>query len=425
MARDPYDIRDIFEQMTMGLIASLRRNLTRHRDDELKEGFRWEMWQASKLRALAGYQRTNRKLIRSALKEAEQLTGAVIKESYDASIRRQESWWGRLWNRILKPFGLRKEMVTGQITVPQDINPKLPKPVKDYLDMSPPPREESFFRLNERKLDALQEGIQRDLRSTEGAIYRKMDDVYRQVVYRTSHYVAAGAKTIPQAVDMATKEFLERGINVIKYSDGRQVEIGAYAEMALRTVSQRATFMGEGHKRDEWGVYTVIMSAHDNCSPWCLPYQGTVMIDDVYTSISKEQAAQLSRDTGYVLLSYAMEQGAFHPACRHTLATYFPGISRLPDKPNDEKAERNYEAEQRQRYIERQIRKYKRLEAGSLDPGNQAKYSAKVREWQERMDKHMDDYPNLRRDRGREKVEGELSTKERLLLLEDSPVAWH
>ncbi len=162
------------------------------------------------------------------------------------------------------------------------------------------------------------------------------------------------------------------------------------------------------------------MSSHDNCSPWCLPYQGTVMIDDVYTSLTKEKALELKKKTGYELLSEAMKNGAFHPNCRHSLATFFPGISSLPQKADDKKALDNYNAEQKQRYYERQIRKYKRLEVGSLDEQNQSKYSAKVKEWQEKMRQHLAVNPQLRRDYWREKVEGGLTTKERSQVLKDA-----
>lgn len=126
------------------------------------------------------------------------------------------------------------------------------------------------------------------------------------------------------------------------------------------------------------------------------------MIDDVYTSISKEQAQQLAKETGYTLLFEAMREGAFHPNCRHTLATYFPGITQLPAPVDDETAKANYQAEQRQRYIERQIRRYKRLFTGSVEETNQAKYRAKVKEWEARLKHHLAENPQLRRDRTRE-----------------------
>lgn len=85
----------------------------------------------------------------------------------------------------------------------------------------------------------------------------------------------------------------------------------------------------------------------------------------------------------------------------------------MPEPADDEKAKRNYEAEQKQRYMERMIRMYKRLEAGTLDPETQAKYSRKVKEWQGKLREHTDKHPDLRRDRKREQIEGSLTHHER------------
>src|SRR5690606_39451748 len=123
-----------------------------------------------------------------------------------------------------------------------------------YEDLPRAAPETQFFGMNERKLEALQESVKNDLRQAEQGVLRKMDDVYRQVIYKAEVNMAAGAKTLDQAVDMATRDFLSKGINTIAYADGRRVNIASYAEMALRTASQRATFLGERKERQEWGV---------------------------------------------------------------------------------------------------------------------------------------------------------------------------
>jgi len=401
--RDPYDIVAIFEAMALDLIASLKRNFKRHKQEEIKEGFRWDRWQLVKLRSLASYRKANSRIVRRAFREAEKLTEDVLRESFAEGERTVE-------NEMKRLFGTERRAayeVTSEIRFPIDEKPRLMIP--DYEPGKVPyeqlPRaapESQFFGMNEKKLEALQESVKNDLIQAEQGVLRKMDDVYRQVIYKAEVNMAAGAKALDQAVDMATRDFLARGIDSITYSDGRKVNIASWAEMALRTASQRATFLGEGKKRDEWGVYTVVMSAHANCSPWCLPYQGTVMIDDVYTSITPEQAEQLAKEMKLVRLSEAMKEGVFHPNCRHTLSTYFPGISRLPEPVDDEVAVKLYKAEQYQRYIERNIRKYKRLAAGSLDEQNVERYKRKVSEWNARMEELLEAYPQLRRDRARE-----------------------
>lgn len=421
MAKDHYDIRVIFEEMTMNLIASMKRNLSKHQTWEEDEGFRWEQWQAAKLRGINEFRKANRLIIGEADRKAAEVIDVVVEDSFIQGARRQQSLWDRIVNTVLKPFGRQRVPAQAEILIPQNIKPVVPaSPPIPWEQLPEPVPEQEFFRLNEGKVKALQNAAKKDVSKANGGTLRKMDDVYRQVIFKAEMNMAAGAKTLDQAIDMATKDFLEQGIATVTYSDGRKVPVASYAEIALRTVSQRATFTAEGAKRDGWGVYTVVMSSHDNCSPWCLPFQGTVLIDDVYTSISKEQAEQLSRDTGYLLLSYAMEQNAFHPACRHTLATWFPGISQMPKPADPEKALESYEAEQKQRYMERQIRKYKRLELGSLDEANQAKYGAKVIEWQDRLKAHFAEHPQLRRDRRRDRIDGEVPAKDRKELLKNA-----
>ena len=248
------------------------------------------------------------------------------------------------------------------------------------------------------KVEVLIEAVTSDLEKAEHAAFRLANDVYRQTIYRAQIYLDTGTMTLKQAVDMATMDFLNQGINCVLYADGRRVNIASYAEMSLRTASQRATFMADGLKRDRWGIHTIFVSAHANACDLCIPWQGKILIDDVYSSGSRP------KDGNYPLLSEAIEAGLLHPNCRHTCATWFPGITQLPKVPDEKLARANYEAEQKQRYMERQIRKWKRREAGSLDPENQNAAKAKVREWQGKIREHLKENPQLRRDYWREKI---------------------
>lgn len=64
----------------------------------------------------------------------------------------------------------------------------------------------------------------------------------------------------------------------------------------------------------------------------------------------------------------------------------------------------NYKQEQRQRIIERNIIRYKRLAEGSINEDNKSMYKDKVKEWQEKMRDHIKANPQLRRQYHREKV---------------------
>ena len=63
-----------------------------------------------------------------------------------------------------------------------------------------------------------------------------------------------------------------------------------------------------------------------------------------------------------------------------------------------------YEAEQRQRALERQIRKWKRIEAGSIDEENKYKANKAIRNLEKQLREHLDKNKELRRNRNREKI---------------------
>lgn len=401
---DSYNLREIFQQMELDLIASLKRNFYRHKNEELKEGFQWEQWQLSKLRNIEKYRKQNEKIVGKYSDPIQKTIDNVLNESFKAGENRVTKFINQIKNWLGKYK--RKEAV---IEFPSDISssksqiPGMEK-LKDIVSRvinkpknNPPPQETNFFDMNDKKLKALTDSVQHDINVAQQSVLRKMDDVYRQTIFKTQVYMQSGATSLNQAIDMATKDFLDAGINSIVYKDGKRVNIAAYAEMALRTASQRATFLGEGKKRDEWGLHLVVVSAHANTCKLCLPWQGKILIDDVFSNGTKE-------DGDYPLLSEAMKEGLLHPNCRHTLATYFPGITKLPEVPDEDTANSNYKAEQQQRAIEREIRRWKRREAGSLDDKDVQMAKDKVKELQAKLRQHLKDNPELRRDYGREKI---------------------
>lgn len=98
------------------------------------------------------------------------------------------------------------------------------------------------------------------------------------------------------------------------------------------------------------------------------PWQGKVLIDDIFSNPSERYIEQYK--TKYKLLSEVIEKQFLYPNCRHTISTYFEEITTLPKVPDGKEAIKGYETEQKQRTLERQIRKWKRFEAGSMDTEN-------------------------------------------------------
>lgn len=382
---DAYNLRHIFEEMELDLVRSLRRNMKRHEMEEEEEGFRWEMWQRAKLRNLQKYRQENKKIVDKISPEVERIVDEALEDNY----LRGQNLFNRIWNKIKSVFFKQKRV-------------QFPRNIAHHKISTPPPPENDFFGVNNRKMQIMRETVNHDLKKAQHAVLRRMDDIYKQTVYRAEMNMTAGAKTLDQAIDMATREFLNAGIDCIEYKNGHRVNIASYAEMALRTASHRAVLLGEGKKRDEWGIHTVVVSAHANTCPLCAPWQGKVLVDDVFSHGTPEEAKEL----GYPLLSDAIRAGLLHPNCRHTISTYFPGITKLPEVPDVDKAVGTYKAEQRQRELERKIRKWKRKAEGSLSPENVSFANEKVRQYQKELRIHLDKNPELRREYNREKTRG-------------------
>lgn len=390
-----YDIRKIFEQMELDLISSMHRAFYFHQSEQAKEGFEWEQWQLTKLREMEKYRKRNKDIVDSYSKPIQQAIDRELRGNYSKGENRFKTFLDKV-----KGFFRWKSKSHSSIEFPEDIQEV--QTVREYIhkELGRPgavPQETNFFGVNDKKLEALIKTVNEDLNKAQYSVLRKMDDVYRQTIFKSHMYLQNGVKTLPQAIDMATKDFLAKGIDSITYKNGARVNIASYAEMCLRTANHRATLLGEGKKRDEYGIHTVVVSAHANTCPKCEPWQGKVLIDDVFSHGTK-------LDGDYPLLSEAVTAGLLHPNCRHSITTFFPGITNLPKVPDGKEAIKLYEAEQKQRYLERQIRKWKRIETGSVDEENKIKAANNVRKLQNRLKQHIKDNNELRINNSRTEI---------------------
>lgn len=355
---DDYDITAAFEAIENELIASMMRNMSRHRAEETKEGYEWSMWQAEQLKALEKYKRENQKRYKKQFKNINKQIAVLIQQARQEGNMEQEI---KILQAIKKGW-----KVHGKNGSPR-----------------PKSMTAEFFRLNGRKLAALIEATVHDMQEAEKAILRKAEDDYRKAIFNAQVYANTGAGTYEKAVDMATRDMLSRGLGCVEYANGSRHTLVDYASMAIRTASKRAYLYGEGEKRQEWGITTVIMAKRGNPCPKCLPFVGKVLVDDVW---SGGRSDGYDPETGkrYPTISHAIECGLYHPNCKDSHTTYFPGISTADDKWTAKELRAiglNYDAEQRQQYAKRQAEKYGRLAEYSLDEENQRRYELKSREW--------------------------------------------
>lgn len=346
-----YNIREAFEKIEDELIDSMMRNFSRHRAEETKEGYNWTQWQAEQLKSLEEYRKHNAKKFGKRFKTINSKVEEMIRTAKADGNASQEA-------EILEA-------------------------VKDGFKAPKKPSAHStaeFFKVNDRKLDALIKSTTDDLKRAETAVLRMSNDKYRKAIFNAQVAMNTGAVTYEKAVDMACKDMLNAGLNCVEYKNGARHTLSDYADMAVKTANKRAYLRGEGEKRAEWGVSLVVVNSRQGGCPDCAKYIGKVFIDDVYSNGKKS-------DGNYPLLSTAIKNGLFHPRCKDSTSTYYPELDDL-DAPLSEdeikELDRQRGIEEKQQYAQRQAERFDRRAEYSLDKDNKRIARTRADEWHDR-----------------------------------------
>lgn len=347
-----YDISQAFKAIENELIDSMIRNFSRHRAEETKEGYNWSQWQAEQLKSLEQYRKNNAKKFTKQFSEINDKISEMLRAARANGNAHQEA-------EIL-----------------QAIKDGFKAPVKPSANSTA-----EFFKVNDRKLNALIKATTDDLKSAETAILRMSNDKYRKAIFNAQVFANTGAGTYEKAVDMACRDMLRAGLNCVEYSNGARHTLSDYADMAIRTANKRAYLYGEGEKRAEWGISTVVVNSRQGGCPDCAQYIGRVFVDDVYSNGKKS-------DGDYPLLSTAIAGGLFHPRCKDSTSTYYEGITTLKKVSQSElsKMKENEVLEQQKSYCENQAKKCERILKYSLDGDNKRAYAKRADVWQEKAD---------------------------------------
>ncbi|PNG17488.1 phage minor capsid protein [Streptomyces cahuitamycinicus] len=267
---------------------------------------------------------------------------------------------------------------------------------------------------NAPAVDRLAASYVSDTRPLYARITRAVLDVFRGVVSRVAAGPLLGIETRRQASQRALDKFARRGVTGFTDRSGRNWELAAYAEMAVRSVTARAAVEGHIDALAEIGVGLVIVSDAPLECELCAPWEGEVLTlsgPPGPQSLRVDHAVQPERlfaPTRTVVvhvagsLIEARAAGLFHPNCRHSLSAYLPGVTTRP--PHHPTPGTTYEDTQRQRAIERTIRAWKRRQVAAMDDAQRRRAGAYVRKWQKAAREHVAAHPDLRRKPQREQI---------------------
>ena len=221
--------------------------------------------------------------------------------------------------------------------------------------------------------------------------------------------VQSGAFSQEEAIRTAIKDLSEKGVECIAYPSGHVDHMDVSVRRAAVTGANQSALRLQDALADEMGSDLVETTAHSGARPEHALWQGKVFS----RSGTHPKYPDFRSSTGY-----GTGPGLGGWNCRHSWFPFFEGISDPAytaaelDEMSAKKYTYNgeklteYEAAQKQRAIERNIRRWKReykaMEAAGLDTSEAA---AKLKRWQDKQ-KDFISQTGLKRQTEREQVEG-------------------
>lgn len=262
---------------------------------------------------------------------------------------------------------------------------------------------------NVRALEVIASDLHRVLADLPAIALRNAFDSYQQIISTPAALNATGVLTRRKATQDALNGFAARGIDGFTDKAGRTWHIDTYAEMATRTGAAhalRTAYEGELIAR---GEDLVIVTGNTYTCRLCAPWQDKVLsLTGLYPAGTHRLPSAVG--DGYVTVHVAgtMEEaraaGLHHPNCTHSEGLYLPGATVIEPGTMGIRDAETYDASQKQRALEREIRKQKRLLVAAITGEAESKARAAIRGYQAQIRELLAEHPKLQRKSYREAV---------------------
>ena len=260
--------------------------------------------------------------------------------------------------------------------------------------------------MQKARIDAVIKNARKALNMTNTLALEASQQCFLDSVNSAYLRVMEGAYTLDDAVWYASKALARKGLTIATYNGPTATNISMDAAVrrnVVTSVAQATAEMSKGMAQD-LGLDLVQTSAHIGARPQHQVWQGKVFSlsgkSDKYPALSAPQEAG---GTGY-----GTAEGLCGCNCRHHFFPYAEGF-----KPTDygidispAENEEIYNATQKQRLYERNIRSWKRTEKVAEDNGKSHDIKTareRIRGYQKALRELCDEY-NLPREYARERV---------------------
>jgi hypothetical protein len=236
-------------------------------------------------------------------------------------------------------------------------------------------------------LRALTDAVVGELRPLHSQVLPGAESAYRRAVAAAAGRQAVGVANTRRAAQAAWAALVDDGISGFTDTSGRRWRLHTYVEMATRTAVARAADIGviDACMRAE-NPHVYVTDRPQECKV-CRPWEHKIL------SITAPAHRPAIGTVGE-----ARRKGLGHPNCRHTLKAYTPGTRLTPGRADPA----GDAARQRQRALERNLRRWREREAAALDDDGRRRAQAHITAWDSELRAHLAASAGLRRMRHRE-----------------------
>lgn len=249
---------------------------------------------------------------------------------------------------------------------------------------------------------------------------RETDDQFR----RAAQAATAGGSSGTQAAQKMLDQLAAQGVTVFTDRRGRDWDLSAYCEMAVRTAATRLALATQLGLMGPAGMDLVVVDAPSGelgcrkCAPWegrVLSLSGRAVTGQLVSVVDAVGARKSTNVAGS--LAEAVSAGLLHPNCRHALLPFVDGAGSLPLVGGPRGFVRHghpiyrvvipqvdaesYKAQQKQRALERVVRRQQAVRTVALTPLAKAQANRRLAAARSNLELHVKTY-HLTRQRYRE-----------------------
>ncbi len=215
---------------------------------------------------------------------------------------------------------------------------------------------------------------------------------YLDILNKSAMATVLGEKSRTEAIRETIAEMSKKGIPAFVDKTGREWSPEAYVDMDIRNTAKNAALAAEFASLDELGQDIILVSSHSGARPLCAPYQGKLYSISGKSGTITDAKGKTYNYTPLSGTSFGKAAGLFGINCGHRMRGVSDGtfINREKEFDGEETSE-EYRKVQRQRELERAVRK-KKTEANMYEAAGDENAARDLRRLAKDEDRKLREY---------------------------------